>query len=181
GANAVESDSYIAEVLAPGGIAAAGFAIDPEVERDALSQQMGLIKTERLLARKAVMPAAAYTDSAADLAVEQRRVRAEYVFMMGGEVGGADDAIGDLNEEAEAAGESELAEGRMLNQGRVALLSAIRAMSRAATALTTPDLTVALTQEHTALIQLERTFSHTKIILRALTERERLDLARRLT
>lgn len=181
GAPPAESDSYIAEVLAPGGIAAAGFAIDPEVERYALSEQMVILKTERLLARKPTIAADSFAANAADLAAEQRRVRAEYVFMMGGEVGGVDDGLGDLNEQAEASGEGDLAVQRMLNQGRAALLSAIRTMSRAATSLTQPDLAAALLQEKEALVQLERTFSHTKIILRALTERERLDLTRRLS
>lgn len=181
GAPGTESDSYIAEVLAPGGIAAAGFAVDPEVERYALSQQMVILKTERLLARKGKMAADSFADAAADIASEQRRVRAEYVFMMGGEVGGAEDSTGNLNEEAEAAGEGDLAVQRMLNEGRTALLSAIRAMSRASTALTKVDVTIALTHERTALAQLERTFAHTKIILRALTERERLDMTRRLS
>ena len=181
GALPTESDSYIAEVLAPGGIAAAGFAVDPEVERYALSEQMVILKSEKLLARKGSMAPSDYSDEAAGLAAEQRSVRAVFVFMMGGEVGGADDATGDLNEEAETSGEGDLALQRMLNQGRAALLSAIRSMSRASTALTTPDVTVALTHEKVALAEVEKTFAHSKIILRALTERERIDLTRRLT
>jgi hypothetical protein len=47
--------------------------------------------------------------------------------------------------------------------------------------LTTAELAPALTHERAALTQLERAFSHTRIILRALTERERLDFTRRLT
>jgi hypothetical protein len=54
-------------------------------------------------------------------------------------------------------------------------------MSRAATSLTTADLPTALPHERAALTQLERAFSHARIILRALTEHERLDLSRRLT
>jgi hypothetical protein len=181
GAAPSESDSYIAEVLAPGGIAAAGFAVDPEVERYALSEQMVILKTEKLVARKAAMPADSLPDAAAEIAAEQRRVRAEFVFMMGGEVGGADDATGDLNETAETEAEGDLAAGRMLNQGRIALMSAIRMMSRADKALTVPDLDGALVQERAALAQLELTFSHSRIILRAFTEREKLDLTRRLS
>jgi hypothetical protein len=181
GAPATESDSYIAEVLAPGGIAAAGFAVDPEVERYALSEEMVILKSEKLLARKGSMVPGDYSDEAAGLAAEQRSVRAVFVFMMGGEVGGADDATGDLNEEAETSGEGDLALQRMLNQGRAALLSAIRSMSRASTALTTPDVTIALTHERVALAEIEKTFAHSRIILRALTERERIDLTRRLT
>src|SRR5262249_37556390 len=112
------------------------------------------------------------------------KVRAEFVLMMGGEVADAPDLNADpnmLNEEQEAEGEADLAAGRNLNQGRVALLRAIRSMSRAATSLTNVDLSTALTHERAALVQLERAFSRTRILLRALTQRERLDLTRRLT
>lgn len=182
GAPPAESDSYIAEILAPGGVAAPGFALDPDIERYAVSQQMVIVKTERLAARRAALPPETYADSAHELAAEQRKVRAEFVFMMGGEIADESaDAISDLNEEQEAEGESDLLAGRLQNRGRIALLRAIRSMSRAAAALTTADLTSALTHERAALSQLERAFSHTRIILRALTERERLDLTRRLT
>jgi hypothetical protein len=183
GAAPSESDSYIAEVLAPGGIAAPGFDVDPEQERYAVSQQMVILKTERLAARRAQMSADDFATASAEIAAEQRKVRAEFVFMMGGELADAPDIANmtDINEEAEAAGEEDILAGRNANQGRVALLRAIRSMSRAATALTTADLTTALPHERSALAQLERAFSHARIILRALTERERLDLSRRLT
>ena len=179
-----ESDSFIAEIVAPGGVAAAGFAVDPEQERYAVSQQMVILKTERLQAQKSAMSAEDYANAAAEIAIEQRKVRAEFVFMMGGEVADApnpDAAVSDLNEEAEAEGENDLAAGRMENRGRVALLRAIRAMSRAATSLTVADLPPALTHERTALTQLEQAFSRSRILLRALTEREKLDVSRRLT
>jgi hypothetical protein len=179
-----ESDSFIAEIVAPGGIAAAGFAVDPEQERYAVSQQMVILKTERLQAQKSAMSAEDYSNAAAEIAIEQRKVRAEFVFMMGGELADApnpDAAISDLDEEAEAQGESDLAAGRMENRGRLALLRAIRAMSRAATSLTVADLPPALTHERTALAQLEQAFSRSRILLRALSEREKLDLSRRLS
>ena len=179
-----ESDSFIAEIVAPGGVAAPGFAVDPEQERYAVSQQMVILKTERLQAQKSSMSAEEYANAAAEIAVEQRKVRAEFVFMMGGEVADApnpDAAISDLNEEGEAEGENDLAAGRMENRGRLALLRAIRAMSRAATSLTVADLPPALTHERTALTQLEQAFSRSRILLRALTEREKLDVSRRLT
>jgi hypothetical protein len=184
GAPPSESDSYIAEVVAPGGVAAAGFALDPEQERYAVSQQMVILKTERLSARKATMADDAYASAAQDIAAEQRKVRAEFVFMMGGELADAPDLNEDpnmLNEEQEAEGEGDLAAGRNLNQGRIALLRAIRSMSRAATSLTNADLSTALSHERAALVQLERAFSRTRILLRALSQRERLDLMRRLT
>jgi hypothetical protein len=183
GAAPSESDSFIAEVLAPDGNAAPGFDVDPEQERYAVSQQMVILKTERLSARKAQLPPDDFATASAEIAAEQRKVRAEFVFMMGGELADAPDIANmtDINEEAEAAGEADILAGRNANQGRIALLRAIRSMSRAATSLTTADLTAALPHERAALAQLERAFSHARIILRALTERERLDLSRRLT
>ena len=184
GSPPVESDSYIAEVASAGGEAAAGFAVDPEQDRYAVSQQMVILKTERLLARRATMAADDYRGEAQQLAAEQRKVRAEFVFMLGGELADAPDAAADLtqlNEEAEAAGESDILAGRNANAGHVALLRAIRAMSRAAASLTTADLDPALPHERAALAQLESAFSHTRILLRALSTRERLDLSRRLT
>jgi len=184
GGGTAESDSYIAEVLAPGGVAAAGFALDPEQDRYAVSQQMVILKTERLLARRATMSGQDFANESQQIAAEQRKVRAEFVFMLGGEL--ADDpelaaSMTEINEEEEAARESEILEGRTVNAGHVALLRAIRAMSRASTALTASDPSTALPQERTALRQLESAFSHSRILLRALTTRERLDPTRRLT
>ena len=179
-----ESDSYIAEVVSAGGEAAAGFAVDPEQDRYAVSQQMVILKTERLLARRPTMAKEDYGNEAQELAAEQRKVRAEFVFMLGGELADAPDvasSMTDLNEEAEAEGESDILAGRNANAGHIALLRAIRAMSRAAASLTTADLELALPQERAALTQLESAFSHTRILLRALSTRERLDLSRRLT
>jgi hypothetical protein len=183
GASPSESDSFIAEVLAPGGNAAPGFDVDPEQERYAVSQQMVILKTERLAAQRAQMPPGDVANASAEIAAEQRKVRAEFVFMMGGELADASDLANmtEINEEAEAGGEDDILAGRNANQGRVALLRAIRSMSRAATSLTSADLASALPHERAALAQLERAFSHARIILRALTERERLDLLRRLT
>ena len=184
GSAPVESDAFIAELAAPGGIAALGFSLDPDEDRYALSQQMVILKTERLLARKATMPASALAEEAAQLAGEQRRVRAEFVFMMGGEF--AQEAVGEgamdeLDETREAESEGDLAAGRMANRGRMALLGAVRAMSRAAVALTVADLTPALAQEKSALKQLQEAFARSRFLMRALSQREQLDLTRRLT
>ena len=183
-ATPTESDSYIAEVASIGGVAAAGFAVDPEQDRYAVSQQMVILKTERLLARRSSMAAEEYKNEALELAAEQRKVRAEFVFMLGGELADAPDvaaSMTEINEETEAEGESDILAGRNANAGHVALLRAIRAMSRAASSLTVADLEPALPQERSALTQLESAFSHTRILLRALSTRERLDLSRRLT
>lgn len=184
GAPPVESDAWIVEITAPGSLAASGFEIDPEQNRYALSQQMVILKTERLLAGKGRLSPEAFADSAAQIAMEQRRVRAEFVFMMGGEV---DDGQGeevsqtDLNEVKEAEGEDELAAGRLLNAGRLALVRGIRNMSLAATMLGTDAVPAALVEEKKALAEIEKAFSHSRIILRALTQRESLDMTRRLS
>ena len=180
GALPAESDAFIAEIASVGADAAGGFAIDPEDERYALSQQMVVLKTERLLARRRTMPDTAFASVAAEIAVEQRRVRAEFVFMLGGESGEVavdTGGITDINEEAEA----ELEENRGVNSGREALLRAIRSMSRASRSLNDVDVTTALAHERAAIVQLELAFSRTRIILRALAEREALDSTRRLT
>ena len=179
-----ESDSYIAEILAPGGVAAPGFAADIEQERYAVSQQMVIVKTERLIARRATMQPAEFGDESAQLAAEQRKVRAEFVFMLGGELADAPDvaaSMTDINEEEEAGRESDILAGYNANAGHVALIRGIRSMSRAAASLTTADPTAALPHERAALDQLERAFSHSRILLRALATREKLDLSRRLT
>ena len=181
---AVESDAYIIEVAAPGGVAAAGFAVDPEQERYAVSQQMVILKTERLLKKKATAEKEAYANAAAEIGGEQRRVRAEFLFMLGGEMGAdpaADTSMTNINETQEVEQEADLAAGREAMGGRIAVLSAIRSMSRAGRSLNDTDVETALTHERAALKQLELAFSRTRIILRALSERERLDSARRLT
>jgi hypothetical protein len=179
-----ESDSYIAEILAPGGAAAPGFAADFEQERYAVSQQMVIVKTERLIARRAAMSPTDFADQSQQIAAEQRKVRAEFVFMLGGELADAPDvaaSMTDINEEEEAGRESDLLAGYNANAGHVALIRGIRAMSRAAASLTTGDPSAALPHERAALDQLERAFSHSRILLRALATRERLDLSRRLS
>ena len=180
----VESDALIAELASPGGVAALGFSLDPDEDRYGLSQQMVILKTEKLLARQKSMSAEAVTDEAMQLATEQRRVRAEFVFMMGGEFAqeiSADNSMGDLDETHEAESESDLSAGRMANRGRSALLAAVRAMSRASSALTSSNVASALASEKTALKQLQEAFARSRFLMRALSQREQLDLTRRLT
>src|SRR4029079_12144757 len=154
-----------------------------------------IVKTERLIARRASMPPADFADESQQLAAEQRKVRAEFVFMRAGELADAPDvaaSMTDINEEEEAGRESDILAGHEANAGHVALIRGIRAMSRAAASLGTADPTTALPHERAALTQLERAFSHSRILLRALatrerltpvarTTRERLDPSRRLT
>ncbi len=184
GSPAIESDAFIAELAAPGGVAALGFSLDPDEDRYALSQQMVILKTERLLAQRGSLAPATLAEQAMLLAGEQRRVRAEFVFMMGGEFAQqvtGEDGMTELDEHEEAESEGDLAAGRMVNRGRTALLSAVRAMSRAAVALTTAELTPALAQEKFALTQLQEAFARNRFLMRALSQREQLDMTRRLT
>jgi hypothetical protein len=183
GSPPVESDAFIIEILAPGDVAGGGFAIDDQHDRYALSQRMVLIKTERLAARRGSLAGEALIEEAQIIAAEQRQVRAEFVFMMGGELTDfaedADPFI--LHEEDEAHGEADIAAGRLVNQGRAQLTRAVRAMSQAATALSAGSLDDALEAERIALEALQAAFSSSRYILRTLTERESIDLERRLT
>lgn len=183
GAEPVESDAFLVEITAPGAVASEGFAMDDEEDRYALSQQMVILKTERLLARAPSMQQDSILHEARALAAEQRSVRAEFVFMMGGELAEeVEEAnIGDLNEEQHVEADDEAIAGRLENQGRFALIRAIRSMSRAFAALNEGELATALIEEKLALDFLQGAFARTRYILRALTEREQIDLERRLT
>jgi hypothetical protein len=181
GAPAAESETFIIEIASAGSLASEGFAVDDRPEKYAISQQMVILKTERLLARRGSMTAEEFRDEALGLAAEQRQVRAEFVFMMGGELSDAGLDPTTLNEEEEAAGEDDLAAGRLANQGRTDLMRAIRSMSRAAARLADGSVPAALPIEKEALASLQRAFSRSRYILRTLSERERLDLSRRLT
>jgi len=185
GATPVESDAFILEIAAPGSVAAEGFAIDDQKERYALSQRMIIVKTEKLIARRKTITEEAFVEEALSIAAEQRQVRAEFIFMMGGELDhehAADETSPDaLGEEAEAANESELLAGRLRNQGRLDLLTATRRMSEAAVALNGLAMPEALKAEQAALASLQSAFTKARYLLRAMTLRERLDPARRLT
>ena len=181
GAQAVESDAFILEITAAGALPSEGFAVDDRQDKYAISQQMVIVKTERLLAGRKSMSSNDFQEAALDLAAEQRQVRAEFVFMMGGELADAGLDLSSLNEEVEAAGEEDLAAGRLANQGRLELLRAIRAMSLAAARLAEVDATGALPIEKEALAYLQKAFSRSRYLLRTLSKREQLDLSRRLT
>jgi hypothetical protein len=171
----------VIQILMPGEALADGFTIVDEKDRYAISQQMIIIKTERLIANKAKLAADDFAEQAATLAAEQRKVRAEFVFMMGGEFEDATVVAGELNEEEEAANESELAAGRMQNNGRRDIINATRYMSRAAQSLTNVQPGAALPDEKSALASLQRAFVKSRYILRVLTARERIDDQRRLS
>ena len=169
---AVESESFVIEMVSQSEAMAEGFSIDDQRDTYALSQQMVIIKTERLIAARRTMTREAVAEAAAMISVEQRRVRAEFVFMMGGEV---------EDEEVEAEHSNELEQGREQNRGRRDLLAAIRSMSDAAALLMRPDIDQALTMEKRALTSLQRAFTRSRYILRVLSQRERIDDSRRLS
>jgi len=175
GAKTVESDAFIVEIVSASEAMAEGFSIDDTSDKYALSQQMVILKTERLIAKTATRPAPsseAILEEAMMIAAEQRSVRAELVFMTGGHF---------EDEFVEAAHEHEIADGRLDNSGRADLGRAIREMSRASAELTEGNVKVALEAEEAALVAMQRALSRRRFILRTLTERESIDDTRRLT
>jgi len=184
GGRAAPSESYVLEVVSTSAVAAEGFAVDDERDRYAVSQQMVILKTERLIAGRGAMPEDSVRQRAREIAAEQRQVRAEFVFMLGGEVEDASEELAGtqmVDETAEAEAEGDLLAGRMQNRGRIEMQRAMRAMSRAASHLVESRLDSALVQERAALENLMRAFSRARFLLRALTQREALDLSRRLS
>jgi hypothetical protein len=99
-------------------------------------------------------------------------VRAEFVFMLGGEV---------EDEEAEAVQSTELQEGRLQNHGQRDIRVATVAMSQAEKQLTAANTADALRAERAAVAALQRAFARDRYILRALATRSQLDFSRRLT
>jgi hypothetical protein len=172
GAEPSASETFLIEVGRVGGVASTGFAVPEERDRQALSQQMLIMKTERLHASRTTLAAEAVLEQSRLLAIEQRMVKAEFVFMTGGHV---------EDEVAEAEAGHELAEGRQENQSQVDLLAAIREMSRAEARLNAGETAAALVFERAALRALQRAFDRRRYLLRTLPERARIDLTRRLT
>lgn len=172
GADPVMSESFLIEIGKRAEAAAGGFAIPDDRDRQGLSQQMLIVKTERLHAQRDKLPPDAVLEQSRLLAVEQRMVRAEFLFMTGGEV---------VDEVEEAEHAHELASGRFENQGQVELLNAIREMSRAEARLNGADTTEALVFERAALAALQRAFDRRRYFLRTLPERARIDPTRRLS
>jgi hypothetical protein len=166
------SDAFFIEISKLAAAAGDAFTIPEEETRYALSQQMLIIKTERLEKSRPSMPAADFNEAALSLAVEQRMIRAEFVFMLGGEV---------EDEEVEAEQSSELQSGRLQNRGQRDLRAATVAMSQAEKLLTGASTREALTAERAAVAALQRAFARDRYILRALGSRTELDMKRRLT
>ncbi len=167
----VHSDQYLIEIGKSAVIADAGFALPTEERKFAISQQMVIYRTEQLIAARAKHPED-WLEQTRMIGMEQRMVRAEVVFLGGGEV---------EDEVEEAAHSNELAEGRLQNTGRVEMLRAINAMSRAEAQLNEGRAVEALVFERQALASLERALDRRRYFLRTLPDRSRIDGTRRLT
>ncbi len=174
----VQSEQYLIEIGKNAEIADAGFALPTEEKKYAISQQMVIYKTEQLIARLRQGSGAAGSASESRLeqsrliGMEQRMVRAEVVFLGGGEV---------EDELEEAAKSDELTEGRLQNTGRAEMLRAINAMSRAEAQLNEGRPVEALVFERQALASLELALDRRRYFLRTLPDRSRIDVTRRLT
>lgn len=170
GGSPVQSEQYLIEIGKNAQIADAGFSLPTEEKKYAISQQMVIYKTEQLLKNR---PAGSeFLNESQGIAVEQRMVRAEVVFLGGGEV---------EDELEEAAKSDELTEGRLQNTGRAEMLRAINAMSRAEAQLNDGRAAEALVFERQALASLERALDRRRYFLRTLPDRSRIDTARRLS
>jgi hypothetical protein len=168
----VSSDAFTIDVGKRLEFAGAGFAVPDEDRRYAISQQMVIVKTERLLAERGQTSGESWAERTRMLAIEQRMVRAEVVFLSGSEV---------QDEVEEAEHSHELQEGRLENAGRAEMLRAINEMSRAEARLNAGDASGALVFERNALAALQRAFDRRRYFLRTLAERSRIDPTRRLT
>jgi hypothetical protein len=184
---AAQSDQYVIEIGKNASIADAGFALPTEERKYAISQQMVIYKTEQLLSAGNRASAVGSRESGVGrrvpgnedwlnesrgIGMEQRMVRAEVVFLGGGEV---------EDELEEAAKSDELTEGRLQNTGRAEMLRAINAMSRAEAQLNEGRAREALVFEREALAHLERALDRRRYFLRTLPDRSRIDATRRLT
>jgi hypothetical protein len=166
------SDTFFVEIAGPGQVALEGFEMPPDQERYALSQQMIVLKIQRLRARERQMTAAAIGDAAKAIAAEQRAVRANFIFLMGGHV---------EDEEADAEPSGDIQEGRLQNTARKEINAAVAHMTRAEQALVVPDTASALAAARAAVEALQRAFGRNRYILRTIPVGSRVDPARRLT
>ena len=166
------SDAFYIEVSKLGVAAGDAFTLPEQETRYALSQQMLIVKTDRLNQRRASMNDAEFAEAAQSLAVEQRMIRSEFVFMLGGEI---------QDEEVEAEQSVEIQAGRLVNRGQRDIRAATVAMSQAEKLLTGANTVEALRAERAAVEALQRAFARDRYILRALASRSQLDFTRRLT
>jgi hypothetical protein len=169
-AGEASSDTFFIEIAGPGDVALDGIDMPPDKERYALSEAMIVVKIDRLLARQNAMPRAELEGTAANIAAEQRAVRANFVFMLGGEV---------EDEVVEAETSHEIQEGRLANQARRDIVAATLLMAKVEQALAAVAPAGALPPAKEAVRTLQRAFGHSRYLLRALPARIRVDPARR--
>lgn len=172
GAGVASSDTFFVEVAGPGDVPLEGVEMPPEGERYAMSQAMIVLKLERLQAREKTLSPEALAEEAGNIGAEQRAVRANFIFLLGGEI---------EDEEAEAEHSHEISEGRFANQARKEIVTATMLMSQVEKALAAISTREALPPARAAVKALQRAFGNSRYLLRALPSRVRLDPARRLT
>jgi hypothetical protein len=172
GAGESSSDTYFVEIAGPGDVALEGVDMPPDKERYALSEAMVVVKIQRLIAREPSMRRAEVEDAAGTVAAEQRAVRANFIFMLGGEV---------EDEVVEAETSHEIQEGRLANQARKDIVAATVLMAKVEQALAAVSTRTALPLAQEAVRTLQRAFGHSRYLLRALPARIRIDPARRLS
>ena len=170
GAGIAASDTFFVEIAGPGDVPLEGVEMPPEKERYALSQAMIVLKLERLQAREKTLARAALEEETGNIAAEQRAVRANFIFLLGGEV---------EDEEVEAEHSHEISEGRFANQARKEIVSATVLMGQVEKALAAISTRDALPPARAAVKALQRAFGHSRYLLRALPSRVRIDPARR--
>jgi hypothetical protein len=166
------SDTYFVEIAGPGQVALEGTDMPSEQDRYAFSQQMIVLKIERLRARERGMARDALREEFENLAAEQRAVRANFIFLMGGHV---------EDEEEEAEQSHEIQEGRLENRARRDISAAVGHMTLAERGLAAFSSTAALPPARAAVEALQRAFGRSRYILRAMPVRSRIDRSRRLS
>ena len=144
----------------------------PDEDRYALSQQMIVVKIQRLQSKQTSLTRDQTFEEAAMIAAEQRSVRANFIFLLGGHV---------EDEEVEAEQSSEITEGRLINNARRDINAAVRDMTRAEQGLAAIDLKAALAAARDAVNSLQRAFGRNRYFLRTLSARSRIDPSRRLS
>ena len=133
---------------------------------------MIVLKLERLRAREQTLDRPALEQEVGNIAAEQRAVRANFVFLMGGQI---------EDEEAEAEHSHEIQEGRLENTARREIVDAIQHMGKVEIGLAAVDTGAALPPARAAVEALQRAFGRNRYILRTLPVRSRVDPSRRLT
>lgn len=167
-----ESDTFFIEIAGPGQVAFEGAALPPDRDRYALSQQMIVLKIEHLRGREQQLSRDAVEQQSADIGAEQRAVKANFIFLMGGQV---------EDEEVEAEQSTEIQEGRLQNTARRDIGRAIDHMTRTEESLARPDTASALRQARLAVDSLQLAFGQNRYLLRTLATRDSIDPSRRLT